>query len=70
VRRPRHLTEDQAARRIGMSPSYLRKLRKFGGGPTFIRFGRSVRYSEAELDAWVANRVRETADESSQPVAA
>jgi len=47
----------QAAEYCGLSKSLLDKLRCKGGGPVFIRLGRSVVYSTDDLDAWLsANR--------------
>lgn len=46
----------QAAEYIGVSKSLLDKLRCYGGGPTYAKLGRSVVYSDADLDAWVAER--------------
>jgi hypothetical protein len=54
------LTEQDAASFIQMSRSFLRKCRRFGRGPVYHRVvgGRAVRYSVADLQAWLdANRV-------------
>lgn len=48
----------EAAIYVGLSKSSLDKLRCFGGGPRFFKLGRSVVYSTADLDAWMAERVR------------
>lgn len=37
---------------VRRSPGYLVQLRIVGGGPRFVRAGRSVLYPEMELDAW------------------
>jgi len=52
----RYLTNDEAAEHLSLSPRTLEKLRVMGGGPKFRKFGRSVRYAEADLDAWAAER--------------
>ena len=53
-----------AARILGVSVSFLNKSRVVGGGPTFRKLGRSVRYSPADLHAWAAaNARRSTSDE-------
>ena len=55
----RLITEREAARYIGMSPSFLAKSRMNGTlprhtpGPPFLKIGRSVRYDVRELDAWL-----------------
>jgi excisionase family DNA binding protein len=50
---PEYLNVNDAARRLGVSVGFLNKLRIYGGGPRFIRFGRSVRYSMQALDEYV-----------------
>lgn len=40
------------AARWGWSEQHLANLRKSGKGPAFVRLGRSVRYSTAEILAW------------------
>lgn len=49
---------DQAAEVIGLKPSTLEKLRSVGGGPAYHKLGRSVRYAQADLQAWVHARRR------------
>lgn len=50
-------TEPETARRLGVSVSGLRKWRREGTGPQFIRMGRLVRYSALDIEAWLlANR--------------
>jgi len=57
------LTTEQAAARCGLSPRTLEKLRITGGGPPFLKLGRSVRYDPADLDEWIASaRRRSTSD--------
>lgn len=48
----------EAAEYLGLSKSTLDKLRCFGGGPRFYKFGRAVVYSTADLDAWREQYVR------------
>ena len=51
------LTESETAHRLGVSVSGLRKWRREGTGPPFIRMGRLVRYSALDIEAWLlANR--------------
>ena len=47
------MTVDEAAIYLGMSAAFLNKLRSLGGGPTYAKFGRLVRYMAKDLDAWV-----------------
>jgi hypothetical protein len=47
------VVERDAARYIGFTSAALRKWRREGRGPAYIRFGRSVRYRIADLDHWL-----------------
>ena len=54
----RCIDEKQAAAILGCTVSAMRKWRLLGKGPAFCRIGRLVRYSEADLIAFLdANRV-------------
>lgn len=44
----------KAAEYVGLSKSTLDKLRCYGTGPRYIKLGRAVVYSTADLDDWVA----------------
>lgn len=46
------LTEQAAAKRLERKPKTLRNWRSAGLGPPFVRYGRSVYYPQAGLDAW------------------
>jgi hypothetical protein len=48
------LTEKDAARYIAMSVFALRQWRCTGRGPAFFKLSRSVRYTLADLDNWLA----------------
>ncbi len=56
---PRALSENKAAKYIGMSRSYLAQSRMDGPrdkrtpAPPFIKIGRSVRYLREGLDTWL-----------------
>ena len=41
-----------AAAYLGVSESYLTKLRIVGGGPRFAKLGRRITYRDSDLDAW------------------
>ena len=48
-----------AAKFLGLSKQTLEKLRVVvGGGPRYRKFGRSVRYTEADLTEWADARTR------------
>jgi excisionase family DNA binding protein len=46
----------QAAGYLRVSKSYLDKLRVYGGGPRFLRFGRKILYRKSELNVWAEQR--------------
>jgi excisionase family DNA binding protein len=51
------LTPKEAADYLRVSKSYLDKLRVYGGGPKFLRFGkRKVLYCKSDLDLWATER--------------
>ncbi len=55
---PAALSEKGAAAYVAMSRPYLRRARREGHGPAFVRLGRTIRYAVADLDAWLnAHRV-------------
>lgn len=43
----------QAAKMLGMAGSKLEQFRAKGGGPTFTKIGKYVRYRVADLQAWM-----------------
>ena len=45
----------KAAQRLGLSISNMNKMRHYGTGPEFVKFGRAVRYADDALDRWAAN---------------
>ena len=47
-------TEKEAASYLTRSVSSLRRNRKDGVGPRFVRLGRSVRYPKVELDTYLS----------------
>jgi excisionase family DNA binding protein len=62
--RQEHLSVKAAADYIGLSASTLNKLRVFGGGPIFLKLGRRVAYSRADLDAWLETKRRRSTSDS------
>ena len=53
-----HLSVNEAARKLGLSVSWLNKARITGGGPAYLKLGRRVFYSLGDLEDWVASRRR------------
>ena len=57
LRPNRVLTEKEAALKLGLSPSYLRKLRYLRGGPAYLQLASNrVGYRDADLEAWLDQR--------------
>jgi predicted DNA-binding transcriptional regulator AlpA len=48
----KQVSEKVASKLYGMSESWFRKMRSNGGGPKFLRIGRSIRYRVEDLDAF------------------
>ena len=56
---PKLLNVAQAADHLGVSVSYLNKLRLVGGeGPPFVKIGARVVYDPADLAEWLLSRKR------------
>ena len=55
---PRLLRTRDASRYCGLAKSTMEKFRVYGGGPRFIRRGKSVFYDVQDLDAWLASLPR------------
>lgn len=53
-----HFRADEAAEYLRISLSKLNKLRCYGGGPVYHVAGRTIIYSRADLDAWLAQHRR------------
>lgn len=60
----RLLRPQEAAAYLGLSHSTLAKLRLTGGGPSFRKLGRSVRYHLDDLDRWAAERSQRSTSET------
>ena len=62
-----YLTTKDAAHMLGLHPDTLRRLRRIGGGPRFVRIGRAVRYRADDIEVWAATRTfTSTADEAAR----
>ena len=60
-----YLRVPDAARYVGLTPSTLAKMRLRGDGPRYSKAGpRIVVYAVADLDAWLAGRVRRSTSEA------
>jgi predicted DNA-binding transcriptional regulator AlpA len=49
-----------------VSVSYLNKTRCYGGGPKYLKLGRSVRYDARDLAEWMEGNKRSTTGEVSK----
>jgi excisionase family DNA binding protein len=47
----------RAAQYLGFHPNTLVKMRMRGDGPPFVRLGRSIRYRQRDLDAFIEKRI-------------
>jgi hypothetical protein len=56
VQAPQALSERKAAVFIGMSPFFLRRRRREGTGPVYLKLGSAIRYRVADLENWLAAR--------------
>lgn len=48
------LDTQSAALLVGLSPHALERFRYHGGGPRFLKLGRSVRYRVSDLEEWMS----------------
>jgi predicted DNA-binding transcriptional regulator AlpA len=63
------LTEAQVSQILGRGVPALQKDRVAGTGPQFIKMGRLVRYRPSDVQAWLAERVRQSTSEGAKPSA-
>jgi excisionase family DNA binding protein len=61
----RLLTQSETATLLRLSERTLERLRLRGGGPLFVKAGRSVRYRESDLEEWITARVVSNTSERS-----
>lgn len=59
-----NLSTDEVAQYLGLSASYLNKLRSIGGGPRYAKVGRRVIYSRNDLDAWLTSCGRQSTSDN------
>jgi hypothetical protein len=61
-----YITEREAANYLGLSARTLQKHRGTGLGPTFYKFGRSVKYAINDLKAWAESKSRKSTSDLGQ----
>lgn len=54
------LNQKQVAEMIGFSESWLERMRWAGGGIPYVKIGRTVRYSESDVNTWVESYGKRT----------
>lgn len=57
------LNTEEAAAYVGLSPSWMAKLRVFGSPIPFRKLGRRVVYLKSDLDAWLEKSRRTSTSE-------
>lgn len=60
------LRTEAAAKVLDLSPQTLAIMRVEGGGPRYVKLGRSVRYDPADLAAWIEDNKRANTAENAQ----
>lgn len=57
------LDTNEAAAYLSLQRTTLEAWRCRGGGPRFVKLGRSVRYRSSDLDTWIESRTRSNTSE-------
>ena len=50
--------EKETAKLLSLSVKTLQRYRYTGGGPIYIKLGKSVRYKESDIEKYVSERIR------------
>ena len=50
--------EKETAKLLSLSVKTLQRYRYNGGGPIYIKIGKSVRYKESDIEKYVSERIR------------
>lgn len=59
------LRTEQAAKILDVTKSTLESWRCRGGGPSFVRYGRAIRYREEDLYRFIESNIRTSTSEKS-----
>lgn len=54
----RLMTEKEVSAQYGLALGQLRQLRFRGGGPVFVKLGRSVRYRREDVERYIGSNIR------------
>jgi excisionase family DNA binding protein len=60
------LSTEEAAKYCGLSKRTLEKWRVEGGGPRYVKLGRSVRYRPTDINEFVESAVRRSTSSASE----
>jgi predicted DNA-binding transcriptional regulator AlpA len=58
--------EAQVSQLTGRGIATLQKDRVRGTGPQYVKLGRHVRYRPADVEAWIAQRIRQSTSEGAR----
>ncbi len=61
---PAAMRPDVTAAYLSLSTQRLAKMRLSGGGPAFIKAGRSILYRREDLDAWLKSLSRHSTSDT------
>ncbi len=62
----RLLTEMELEAEDGFNHRTLQAWRVRGGGPKYLKIGRSVRYRRKDIEAWLASKIRRSTSDPGQ----
>ncbi len=62
-----YMNDVEAAAYLGISRSWLTKLRVRGGGPPHVKLGRRCLYRRSDLDGFMRAHLRRTTSEPTKP---
>ena len=58
------MKENEAAKYLGMSLSWMQRSRWDGSGPPFVKLNHAVRYRQSDLEAWIEARLQRSTSET------
>lgn len=64
------MDQKEAGEYLGLAPKTLNKWRSLGKGPRYRKFGKAVRYTQEDLDAWANSTTVRTHNRGPVTVAA
>ena len=58
------MRENEAAKYLGMSLSWMQRSRWDGSGPPFVKLNHAVRYRQSDLETWIEERLQHSTSET------